>query len=309
MKLNERRAVDALAVLSRAVHLEPENVDARHLLARTYGMLLRFEEAVVAFEIVNRQQPNNAEILAGYARALGNAGRTTEALDTYRKAAALNPNDDAAQQGMASILIDLGKSEEAAVLLRKAITLRPGRPGPYEQLARLGELNAGELETARKHALNTATAPLDAASFKLAVGTALLRQGKHAEAFVFLAEANAEQGSPAQLRPRSRGRHCRGRQGCDVGDSRPLSLSAVDRPIFIMGMPRSGTTLVEQIFARHTKVYAGGERATGGELRRRCWPRISHSALALRALTPDIEKSCAAITLPTCPLRRRLPSA
>ena len=93
-------------------------------------MLLRFDEAVAAFEIVNKQRPNNPEILAGYARALGNAGRTTEALDNYRRAAALNPNDDAVQQGMASILIDLGKSEEAAVLLRKGNRLETGAARP-----------------------------------------------------------------------------------------------------------------------------------------------------------------------------------
>ena len=289
LKLNERRGMDALAALSRANRLEPNNVDVQHLLARTYGLLLRFDEAVAAFEAVNKQRPNNAEVLAGYARALGNAGRTTEALDVYRKAAALNANDDAVQQGMASILIDLGKPEEAAVLLRKAIALRPTRPGPYEQLARLGELNAAELDAARKYASNTAAAPLDAASFKLAIGTALLRQNKYAEAFVFLSEANA-------TRDRQRN-YDRGRVAARVEAvkdamaeiPRPLSGSSIDRPIFIMGMPRSGTTLVEQIFARHSKVFPAGERATGGELRRSVQATHPSFRAALRALTTDTE--------------------
>ncbi|MBL8893837.1 MAG: sulfotransferase [Rhizobiales bacterium] len=291
LKLNERRGIDALAALSRASRLEPDNVDARHLLARTYGLLLRFDEAVSAFDLVNKQRPNNAEILAGYARALGNAGRTAEALDTYRKAAVLNPNDDAIQQGMASILIDLGKPEEAAVLLRKAIALRPARPGPYEQLARLGELNAAELDAARKYASSSATAPLDAASFKIAIGTALLREEKTAEAFVFLSEANA-------TRDRQRN-YDHGRVAAlveAVKDAmseipRPLSEASIDRPVFIMGMPRSGTTLVEQIFARHSKVFPGGERATGGELRRSVQATHPSFRAALRALTPDTEST------------------
>lgn len=130
LRLNERKGVDALAALSRAAHLEPENVDARHLLARTYGLLLRFDEAVAAFEVVNKQRPNNAEILAGYARALGNAGRTTEALDNYRRAAALNPNDDAVQQGMASILIDLGKIGGSRSSATKGDRLETGAARP-----------------------------------------------------------------------------------------------------------------------------------------------------------------------------------
>jgi tetratricopeptide (TPR) repeat protein len=291
LRLNERKGVDALAALSRATRLEPDNVDARHLLARTYGLLLRYNEAVAAFEIVNKARPNNSDVLAGYARALGNAGRTTEALDIYRKAAALNPNDDAVQQGMASILIDLGKSEEAAVLLRKAIALRPARPGPYEQLARLGALNATELNAARTYASNPATAPLDMASFKLAIGTALLRQGKYAEAFVFLSEANAE-------RDRQRN-YDRGRVAALVEAvkdamaeiSRPDALPNPDRPVFIMGMPRSGTTLVEQIFARHSKVFPGGERATGGEMRRAIQATSQSFRTALRNLPPDLENS------------------
>lgn len=289
LKLNERRGMEALVALGRAVQLEPENLDARHLLARTYGMLLRFNEAVAEFETVNKQRPDNAEILAGYARALGNAGRTIEALDVYRKAAALNASDDAIQQGMASILIDLGKQEEAAVLLRKAIALKPTRPGPYEQLARLGELNAVELDAAHKYAASNATTPLDSASFKLAIGTALLRQSKNAEAFVFLSEAN-------ELRDRQR-KYDRGRVAAvveAVKDAmaeipRPLSGSSIDRPIFIMGMPRSGTTLVEQIFARHSKVFPGGERATGGELRRSMQAAQPSFRSAMRALTPEAE--------------------
>lgn len=291
LRLNERKGVDALAALTRAARLEPDNIDARHLLARTYGLLLRHDEAVAAFEIVNKARPDNPEVLAGYARALGNAGRTTEALDTYRKAAALNPNDDAIQQGMASILIDLGKSEEAVGLLRKAITLKPVRPGPYEQLARLGELNAAELGAARKYASNSATAPLDTASFKLAIGTALLRQEKYAEAFVFLSEANA-------ARDKQRN-YDRGRVAALVEAvkdamaeiARPDVLPNPDRPVFIMGMPRSGTTLVEQIFARHSKVYPGGERATGGEMRRMLQTTSQSFRTALRSLTPDLEKS------------------
>ncbi len=291
LKLNERRGVDALAALSRAVQLQPENIDGRHLLARAYGLLLRHAEAITAFEIVNKARPNNAEILAGYARALGNAGRTTEALDNYRRAAALNPKDDAVQQGMASILIDLGKSEEAAVLLRKAIALKPARPGPYEQLARLGMLNAAELETARKFASTSATSAPDVASFKLAVGTALLRKDKHAEAFVYLSEANAARDVQRN--------YDRGRVAALVDAVKDAMAEIVrsetspgfDRPIFIMGMPRSGTTLVEQIFARHSKVFPGGERATGGDMRRMLQSTNQSFRTALRNLTPDLERT------------------
>ena len=138
-------------------------------------------------------------------------------------------------------------------------------------------LNAGELEAARKYASSSATPPPDVASFKLAIGTALLRQEKHAEAFVYLSEANA-------ARDRQRN-YDRGRVAALVEAvkdamaeiTRPELAPNVDRPIFIMGMPRSGTTLVEQIFARHSKVFPGGERATGGEMRRMLQALISPS--------------------------------
>src|SRR5690606_6196782 len=156
---------------------------------------------------------------------------TTEALDVYRRAAALNPSDDAVQQGMASILIDLGKTEEAAVLLRKAIALRPARPGPYEQLARLGELNAAEIDAARKYASDSATAPLDAASFKLAIGTKLVREEKNAEAFVYLSEANAARDLQRNY---DRGRVAALVEAVKEAMSeipRPLATTPIDRPV------------------------------------------------------------------------------
>jgi len=288
LKLNERKGVDAVAALARAVNLAPDNIDARHLLARTYGLLLRFEEAIAAFEIVNRQRPNDPEVLAGYARALGGAGRTTEALDMYRTAGKLAPRNDAIVQGTASILIDLGKAEEAAAMLREAISLKPDRAGPYEQLSRLGQLNGPELAAARKFASNPALMPGDAASFKLAVGTALLRQEKNTEAFAYLAEANAIRDRDRRYDPDRVAALVEAVKDAMAEVPRPAQLPSIDRPIFIMGMPRSGTTLVEQILARHSKVFPGGERAVAGELRRALQTTNPSYRAALRALTPSL---------------------
>lgn len=268
LRLNARRGPEALFLLMRAVALAPEDIDARHFLARAYGLTFRFDEAVKAFEFVNARRPNNPEILSGYARALANAGRTDEALAVYQEAGRLDPGNDAIVQGTASILIDTGRGDEAAKLLRKAIALKPERPGPYEQLARLGQLVGQEFDIAMRNTANPTLTPPDVASFKLAVGTALLRQDRIDEGFIYVSEANGirDQGS----------RYDQGRTGALVESvleaaAAIRSEAAVnvpfDRPLFIMGMPRSGTTLVEEIFAKHSKVFAAGERNTCFEIR------------------------------------------
>jgi Tfp pilus assembly protein PilF len=288
LKLNQRRALDAMTALARAVKVAPNNVDALHLQARTFGMLMRFDQSAAAFEAANRLKPNDPEILAGYGRALANLGRTDEALAVYRQAEKINPRSDAIVQGIASILLDTGKTEEAVTLLRKAIALNPRRPGPYEQLARLGELAGAELETARKFASDTKFSPLDSASFKFAVGTALMREGKNAEAFTHLHASNAS---------RDQGRRYE-KARIDALVEAVIDAMAVlpgrvnpdtfEQPLFIMGMPRSGTTLVEEIFARHPKVFAAGERARMGELRRRLVKQASSYRSAMQGLTPEI---------------------
>jgi Flp pilus assembly protein TadD len=288
LKLNQRRAVDAMTALARAVKVSPNNVDALHLQARAFGLLMRFDEAAAAFEAANRQKPNDPEILAGYGRALANLGRTEEALELYRQAEKLNPRSDAVVQGMASILLDTGKAQEAVTLLRKAVALNPRRPGAYEQLARLGELTGTELETARKFASDPKLPPLDGASFKFAVGTALLREGKNPEAFSHLHAASA-------VRDQGR-RYEKARVEALVEaviDSMAVlpnraNSDTFDQPLFIMGMPRSGTTLVEQIFAKHSRVFAAGERARMGELRRRLLKQAPSYRGALQMVTPEI---------------------
>lgn len=268
LSLNARKGADAVALLERAVGLDPANVAARHYLARAYGLTLRFADAAATFEIAYRQRPRDAEILAGYARATALTGRSEAALDLYRKAKALNPRDDAVQQGIAMALIRMGREDEAEPHLRSAIQLRPSRGTPYLQLAQTGRLTEGEAAAAEAFAASATLSPEEQSTFMLASGIQREKEGRAAEAFAHVSRANA-----IRDRTRSYDREAMTRYTDQIvaaiaaSTLEPAPHEAGPMPLLIMGMPRSGTTLVEQMFSRHSSVEACGERAGFDESR------------------------------------------
>jgi tetratricopeptide (TPR) repeat protein len=92
LRLNNGDATQAIALLETALRIVPQDVNARHLLARSLAMKQRFAEALNLFTSLVAEVPDNAEIWCGYARALATVGKTNEAVLAYKKAAELDPN-------------------------------------------------------------------------------------------------------------------------------------------------------------------------------------------------------------------------
>lgn len=313
------RLQEALPALERLAELRPDDADVWHNLGKLLGDLRVEARSRNAFErslalkpgriptlaayarmlaacgddegaeaIWNRviaMAPHSAEAYQGLAEALFTRGQLERALETYRKGCEAAPDSPEMHMGQAQLLEDLGDREGAEREFREAVRLRPDWSLALEGLLTLirGKAEDGLLTQARRIVTDQRKPPQDRANVGFGLGKALDAKGDTDAAFDAWELANAAR--RAQIGPYD---HQRLVQRIDrtiaaFSADRIAALAGLgqpdERPVFVLGMPRSGTSLVEQIIAAHPD-------ATGyGELK-----EISRSARAMPQRAGSIQR-------------------
>lgn len=260
LKLNSGDTPAAFAILKAALQVEPGNADARHLLARTFGKNNQPEEAVVLFRDLVADVPQDPGAWAGYGRALAALGAAEEAIEAYRRAQELKPEDEAIEQGLAAVYLSIGRIDLAEIHFRNALKIKPDVGTYRHSLARLKRLRDDELSDAQRRL--SLLPPNDANRIPLLATIAIIaeRTGDYGRSFnatmeaLFLINARLPKKYDAAAAI-----NLTDRVIAKIGTRACLQVQAAARPIFIIGMPRSGSTLTEQILARHPSVFAAGE--------------------------------------------------
>jgi tetratricopeptide (TPR) repeat protein len=258
--------------LYRAILREhPRHVPTLFNLAAAVWGAGRAGEAVGVLRKALEQEPNAADAHALLARALLNLDCYDEALKHARQAITLNPHLADAHAALASWLAEMGRYEEALRAQARAIELDPDQPRHYYQWGYITRWTADDPRLSALQALaqKSGSRPLvDQVHLNFALAKAYADCGDIERAFRHQIEGGAlkrqmirYETAPTVSNIDSLCRELdaewmRRHQG--VGD--PSSL-----PVFILGMPRSGSTLIEQILASHPKVHALGERAIFNE--------------------------------------------
>lgn len=266
--LREGRVEEGIAAHLRLLSVRADLPDSWYNLGYLQSRARRFEEALHSYEqaiacgIARAEEVhlNRAVILSEH------LGRSEAAEAELRRALSLNPNFITAWLNLGNLLEDLGKAAEARKAYNRALQIAPGNGRALARLAAIDtfEGKAGQAVTMLRHALGTARlSGEDFAEAAFALGHALDSSGAYDEAFRFFQQANrvAREGIPAALKY-DRSKHERFVDElirtfplrAEVPDDNPG-----DAPIFICGMFRSGSTLAEQMLARHSRVTAGGE--------------------------------------------------
>ena len=200
------------------------------------------------------------------ATALQQQGRHEEAIRHYQRAVAKAPGFAEAHNNLGVVLTELGRLDEARATPEKAVALNPKRPGTYQNLFDVKKATADDPHFLALQALaqDLATMPADwRPAFHFTMGKALADMGDHERSFRHYLEGNAlkrQQVEYDEPQIMNRMRATRSFFTAEFirswrGSGHPSRL-----PIFIVGMPRSGSTLIEQILAAHPKVFAAGER-------------------------------------------------
>jgi tetratricopeptide (TPR) repeat protein len=264
--LREQGKLDeALAQFQRAVALEPSVAAAYCNLGEVLREQGELDEAVAQYRQALALKPDYAKAHSHLGVVLQDQGKLDDALANYRQALALEPDFAGAYVNLGNVLRELGRLTEARHVYERAIELAPQKPGFYHGLAQVKRFAQGDTDLAAMEKLLLEPVSLSAEDRKqlgFALGKAYGDLGDHERAFRHLLEGNAlkrqeiiydeaaKAGRFARIREVFTPEVMREKRG--LGDPSPL-------PVFIVGMPRSGTTLIEQILASHPRVFGAGE--------------------------------------------------
>jgi tetratricopeptide (TPR) repeat protein len=266
------RLDDAAKQYERALALKPEFHDAYYNLGVVRKKQDRPDEAAVLYRRALAFKPDFAEAHNGLGAALLLEGNAGEALACCERALGLKPDFATALVNRAMALRSLNRSAEALASCEAALAIDPKNTAAYLQLAESKEFGQGDRHLAAMQALLRAEdlSPAERSELHFALGKASADLNDHAGAFEHWLQGNALK--------RSQIVYDEAATGADFERIKEIFTPALINekagygdpstvPIFVLGMPRSGTTLVEQILASHPRVHGAGElRAFGWAL-------------------------------------------
>jgi tetratricopeptide (TPR) repeat protein len=265
------RYESALSYVERAMVLKPGRPDVMRLRAELYLHLGRYIPSLNDCNLVLAENPDDPKANHIRALALQSLGRTSEALEAYARAESNTASPATIVADRAWLLAELGQKREAIAGLDHALRLQPELSLAWYRRSHLSSRDLDGADLATMHRLATAPGRTDQDCMNLsfALGKIFLDRRDGERAFPRLDLANkikrstidydleAEKARFAELVRLFSKENVAALSGS--GDPSQL-------PIFVFGMPRSGTTLVEQILASHPEVHGAGESPHFGEI-------------------------------------------
>ncbi len=258
---------EAIDHFHRTVNLAPQIALHHANLGEMYRLAGRLDEAAASSLQALALDPEFPEPLNNLAR-IAIARGDPKALDYCRQAIALKPDFADAYNNLGNVLKELGELEPARQAFLKAIELNPNAVGCYVNLAEVHKFTTGDPHLAAMEALAANAAGLsksDRMHLDFALGRAYGDLQDYRSSFRRLragnakkrAEINYDEKSTLALFDHIERVFTSALIETKSGHGNPSSV-----PIFVLGMPRSGTTLVEQILSSHPMVHGAGELTT-----------------------------------------------
>jgi tetratricopeptide (TPR) repeat protein len=261
------RPDEAALSLERAVELRPGFGSALEHLATALLQLGREREALLAYRRLGRSADDPVARQFSLAMALKMEGRPEEAEKELRDLIALAPQMMRARALLGELLSDRGMFEEAAEHLTKATENFPPAFQQLTQVKRMTEADRPLIDRMRGLADGPHLDVFPRINVHFALGKAYDDLGDYAEAMRHCEEANRLKATSVRLDRAALAAKYDGLIAGSTAEALQRARQELGRPagagdelpVFIVGMPRSGTTLVEQILSSHPAVAAGGE--------------------------------------------------
>lgn len=261
-----RRDADALPALRRAHALAPGHPQIALALAETEYLLEHHAEALPLFERIAASEADDPRLWLRRSQCRRRLGSPAQAHSLVQEGLARFPQDAALWLELGWVQEDLGDAEQAQAAYARAHVLRPEWADPVGSAIALARGTAPEamVHSAETLLANPAIPEQQRAYLHHVLGKYHDSHGRHAAAAGHWTKANA-------LRRAQDGNFDRDRFTAQVDAAitaftpellrrRHAAAMRDERPLFVVGMPRSGTTLVEQVLAAHPAVHGCGER-------------------------------------------------
>jgi tetratricopeptide (TPR) repeat protein len=258
------RLTEAEASYREAIRIKPDLCDAYNNLGNVLRQQDRREDALAMLH-------RALDIDPGYARAHNNIGnilrdfdRLEDSVASYREAVRHAPGFAVAHFNLGNALRDLGRMPEAAASFRKAIELDPSHADAYRHLVQVDRLDPDDLLVAvmQDKLQDPQVSEADRMHLAFALGVVFDQHGDYDRAFNHFQTGNSLKRKTFAYHPRETA-ELFGRIRQNFGSKAIRNAVPADNsdetPVFIVGMMRSGTTLMEQVLASHPDVAGGGE--------------------------------------------------
>ena len=256
---------EAVTHYKRALTLKPDFVHAHFNLGNALQEQGKLDEAIAYYQRAIAFKPGYAEAHNNLGNGLKQQGKLDEAMAHYQRAIALKPDFAEAYHNLGIAFEELGQFNEAKCACERALELAPRNGRYYRQLFDGRRVVAGDrgLAAAEKLAEDMASLPVeDQRELHFALGKPYADLEQRERSFRHFLEGNAlKRGGFVYDEPEVLGLLNRIRTvfTAELMHNKRVLGSPSIVPIFIVGMPRSGTTLVDQILASHPKVFGAGE--------------------------------------------------
>ncbi len=262
-KLGDRGS--AIVAYDRATELQPSLTEAWFRAGALVYTMGHPDEAVGCFRRAAATGPKTRFGRLGAARALLTEERDVEAERVLRRTLALDPTDAMAHDLLGNLLAESGRFDEARDCFTRATTLAPLMAGSYYDLVRCRPVTSADADLVARMEAALLTPGLELEPrmrVHLALGKAADDLGEYDRAMQHFDAADVVRPNSASFNSAAFDAEVNRlieRFSPGVSERAPELGSADATPILIIGMPRSGTTLVEQIISSHREVRAGGE--------------------------------------------------
>jgi tetratricopeptide (TPR) repeat protein len=252
------------AALARLDRIEAQwSGDAKWLTLKTHLLRLvdRFDEAVMLCRNALAQGIESAELLRAYGLALHLAGEQAEALEVFDRAAAARMGLGLSDKGV--LLAQLGRLTEACETYDRALNHDPTSADAWYNKTNAKTYASGDPELhAMRQVLDSPVVYRDRLLLHFALGKAHMDAGDTAQAFSHWHEGNRMKRAIIDYDGDAMARYMASIAARPLHDDAATAVTGVsltEVPVFIVGMPRCGSSLVEQILASHPEVHGAGE--------------------------------------------------
>jgi len=253
----------AIIHFNKAIILKPDLVEAHYNLGLIYAELGNMDKANIHFEQVITIKPRFAEVYNVLGNLLNEVGRYEEAIERYKKALEIKPDYTEAHNNLGLVYRNMGQLNKAITQFEKVLYYKPTNAKTYFDIS-IVRPELEQVSSIERLLAKPAISDEDAMYLHYALGYIYNHTESYSDAFNHFSKANSyirktinydlKQHSSYVDRLIKVYSH-------DYFQQQEAIISDSELPVFIVGMPRSGTSLIEQILSSHPKIYGAGELA------------------------------------------------
>ena len=281
---NLGRFDNAVISYNKSIQLKPDYVEAYNNIGFVFQRLGQSDNAINSYNKAIQHKPDYAEAYNNLGIIFQNTNRVDKAIKNYKKAIELEPDYAEAYNNLGTLFQSINQPNKAIKNYKKAIQINPDYAKSHRNLSLLKKYQANDPQI--KLMENMLSDSRFGISNKAHLGFALAKAyedlSEYDKSFKYLKqgnnlrkkELNYDINYDKKLTSKIK----------EIFSKRNLDINIQDtddtlkQPIFIVGMPRSGTSLVEQIISSHAKVYGAGELETMGQIVKPIISNLNNSA-------------------------------